>query len=127
VVTNRRLLLGPLDVGLAEEILEHVLGKAGVSDLDFAESILSKYGPRNPRTVWLRHVTDVQPVGASWRGGPGLMIRTDTDEEITLRIVHKPRAFTFGSKNGEARDTFIQVLREAVAAAKTVAPPSGSA
>jgi hypothetical protein len=126
VVTNRRLLLGPLDVGVAEDILHHLLGKTGVPDLDFAKSLLEKYGPRNPKTIWLRHVTDARPSrNAGVLGAAGISIRTDTDEAIDLKIVHKPTAPNWTSENNAARDRFVLTLREAVESAKAAPPPSG--
>ena len=126
VVTNRRLLLGPVDVGVAEDILQHLLGKTGVPDVDFAKSLLEKYGPRNPKTIWLRHVADVRSTrNAGVLGAAGSSIRTNTDERIDLKIVHKPTAPNWASENNTARDRFVLTLREAVEAAKTAAPPTG--
>ncbi len=118
VVTNRRLLIGPLDVGLAESIVSYGLTRAGVPGVDFVKSVLSRYAPMNPRTIWLRHVTSVQPTnGATLFKAPGLRIATATDEAIDLAIVHSPRAMNFSRKNIEARDRAIEVLRDAVAVA----------
>lgn len=119
VVTNRRLLLGPLDVGLAEIILD----KGGVPDVEFVKSILSQYAPSNPKTIWLRHVVDVQPTNnASLFRAPGVSLRTDTDEEIKLAIVHSPKAMNRNPGNTTARDRFVSLLRGAIDAAKAASP-----
>lgn len=49
VVTNRRMLFGPLDTSLAEEILSYGFDKAGVPGIDFVKSVLERYGPRSCR------------------------------------------------------------------------------
>jgi hypothetical protein len=52
VVTTRRLLLGPLDVALAEDILAYVLGKENVPGVDVVQKVLDQYGPKNRETIW---------------------------------------------------------------------------
>jgi hypothetical protein len=119
VITNRRLLIGPLDVGLAQDIVSYGLTGAGVPGVDFVKSVLSRYASMNPRTIWLRHVTSVQPTnGPTLFKAPGLRITTATDETIDLAIVHAPKSMSISRKNAEARDRAIQVLEDAVAAAK---------
>jgi hypothetical protein len=117
IVTNRRLLLGPLDVGLAKDILSFGLGKA--AGIDFVKSVLERYAPTQPRTIWVQHVLGVQPTnGPSLFKAPGLRISTATQEQIELRIVHKPTALNIAGANIGARDEAVRVLREAVASAK---------
>jgi hypothetical protein len=119
IVTNRRLMLGPLDTGLAQDILSFGLGKAGVPGVDFVKTVLQRYAPSQPQTIWLKHVADVQPTnGPSLFKAPGLRITTATQEQIDLRIVHKPTAPSIAGANASARDQAVRVLREAVAAAK---------
>jgi hypothetical protein len=123
VVTNRRLLMGPLDTGLALEIdayvLDHTMGGGG----DLLKSILSQYAPMSPKTLWLRHVVDVEPTNnASLFKAPGLRITTDTQEVFNLGIVATPTTMNRNPKNNSVRDKAVQVIRAAVQAAKA-APP----
>lgn len=124
VVTNRRLLFGPLDTGLAEEILSYGLDKAGVPGVDFVKSILERYGPRSPKTLWLRHVTQVVPTNnASLFKAPELRIDTATQEIINMQIVHEPRAMSRNPQNNLARDRAVSILRAAAEAASAAAGP----
>jgi hypothetical protein len=123
VVTNRRLLIGPLDTGLALEIDAYVLNQISSGGGDLVKSVLSKYAPMNPTTFWLRHVVDVQPTNnASWFKAPGLRITTDTEQVINLGIVVTAKTMSRNPKNNDARDRAVQVIRAAVQAAKA-APP----
>jgi hypothetical protein len=120
VVSNRRLLFGPLD----EEILSFGLDKAGVPGVDFVRSILERYGPRSPKTLWLRHVTQVAPThDAGLFKAPGLRINTATGEVFNLQIVHSPRAMSRDPKNNLARDRAVATIQAAAEAAKAVPGP----
>jgi hypothetical protein len=119
VVTNRRLLIGPLNTSIAQEILGWLGGKAGVPGIDVAKSVLGKYGPMSPKQIWLRHVTAVAPGGnGGWFKPPTLQITTDDKQSIELRVVWKPTAMSKDSKNRAARDGFVAILETAVEAAK---------
>jgi hypothetical protein len=123
VVTNRRLLMGPLDARMALEIDAYVVNRATSGVGDLIKSVLSDYGPMNPKTLWLRHVVDVQPTNnASWFKPPSLRITTDTEQAFDLGIVATPTTMSRNPKNNSVRDRAVQVIRAAVQAAK-VAPP----
>src|SRR5882672_11182681 len=55
IVTNRRLLMGPIDTGIALDIETYIVNKAGGPG-DLIKSVLGRYSPMNPQTIWLRHV-----------------------------------------------------------------------
>jgi hypothetical protein len=121
VVTNRRLLMGPIDTGIALGIDAYVLNKAVPGGGDLLKSVLGHYAPMNPTTLWLRHVVDVQPTnGASLFKPPGLEIRTDTDQVFKIGIVATPTTMTVSPQNKAARDRALEVIRAAVEAAKAV-------
>lgn len=119
VVTNRRLLMGPLDTKLALDIDAYLLNQAVPGGGDLVKNVLTHYAPMNPKTLWLRHVVDVQPTNnASLFKPPGLRITTDTEQVFNLGIVASAKTMNFKPKNNEARDRAVQVIREAVQAAK---------
>jgi hypothetical protein len=124
VVTNRRLLMGPLDTGLAEEVDAYILDKATPGGGDLLKKILSHYTPMKPTTLWLRHVVDVQPTNnAGWLiKPPRLQITTDTEQVFSLGIVATPKTMSRDPQNNGIRDRAVQVIRAAVEAAKA-APP----
>jgi hypothetical protein len=125
VVTNRRLLMGPLDTGVALAIDTHILNEAVPGGGDLVKSVLAKYAPMSPATIWLRHIVDVQPTnGASLFKPPGLRLETDTDQVFDLGVVASPTTWNRSPKNTTARDRMVGVLRTAVASAKTAAPPA---
>jgi hypothetical protein len=119
VITNRRLLMGPLDTRIAEEIDAYVLNKAIPGGGDLVKAILTAYGPMNPTTLWLRHVVDVQPTNnARWWKPPGLRITTDTEQTFNLGVVADPKTRNGNPKNNAVRDRAVEVIRAAVQAAK---------
>ena len=123
VVTNRRLLMGPIDTGIALDIDAYVLN-AVPSGGDLLKNVLGHYAPMNATTLWLRHVVDVQPTNnASLFKAPGLQIRTDTEQVFDLRIVATPTTMNLSPKNTVARDRAVEVIRAAIDAAKAV--PAG--
>jgi hypothetical protein len=124
VVTNRRLLMGPLDVRMALDIDAYVLDHAAAGVGGFVKDVLSHYGPMNPTTLWLRHVVDVQPTNnASLFKPPGLRITTDTDQIFNVGIVASPKTMNLSKKNNGVRDRAVVLIRLAVQAAKA-APAS---
>ena len=126
VVTNRRLLLGPLSTKLAQEIDARVLNHVAPGSGDFMKSFLSGYAPMKPKTVWLRHVANVEATNkAGLFKAPGLRITTDTDEEINLGIVKSPTTWSPSPKNSPARDLAVETIAKAIEEAKArgVAPP----
>jgi hypothetical protein len=123
VVTNRRLLMGPLDVGMALEIDAYIVNKAAAGTGDFLKNVLSHYAPMSPKTLWLRHVVDVHSTNnASLFKAPGLEIRTDTEQVFKLGIVASPTTMNRDPKNNAVRDRAVEVIASAVHAAKS-APP----
>lgn len=126
VVSNRRLLMGPLDAGIALEIDAYVLDQAlpGAGAGGLLKNVLSQYAPKNPKTLWLRHVVDVQPTNnAGLFKAPGLRITTDTEEVFNIGIVATTTTPNLSKKNNGFRDRAIEVIRAAVAAAKAAPPP----
>jgi hypothetical protein len=123
IVTNRRLLIGPVDTGIAQDIDTYLLSTAGGPG-DVLKGVLSHYAPMNPKIIWLRHIVDVQPTNrASAFKAPGIRIATDTEESINISIVATPTTWTGSAKNNDARDRAIEVIRRAVAEAKAAVPP----
>ena len=120
VITNRRLLMGPLDTGLAMEIDAYALNHVTAGGGDLVKNVLSKYAPMNPTTtLWLRHIVDVRPTNdAGWLKPPGLRLTTDTEQVFDLGIVDSPKTMNRSPKNNETRDRAVAVLKQAVDAAK---------
>jgi hypothetical protein len=124
IVTNRRLLMGPIDTALALKIDTYILNKAGGPG-DLIKDVLSSYAPMKPTTVWLRHVVSVQPTNnASLFKAPGLRITTDTGQRIPLGIVTTPTTLSVRKENNTVRDRAVEVIQSAINAAKA-APPRG--
>src|SRR4051794_38235171 len=89
---------------------------------DLVKSVLSKYAPMSPMTLWLRHIVDVQPTNnAGLFKPPGLRLKTDTDQAFDLGIVKAVGTWNPSPKNNPARDRMVAVLRKAVEAAKAAA------
>jgi hypothetical protein len=119
VVTNRRLLMGPLDAGIALEIDAYLVDAAAPGGGSLVKNVLNQYAPMNPKTLWLRHVVDVRPTNnAGWFKAPGLQITTDTEQEFNLGIVATTTTMSRNPKNNAVRDRAVQVIRGAVEAAK---------
>lgn len=117
VVTNRRLLMGPLDTKIALEIETYVLGKAGVSGMDLLKNVLSSYAPMNPKSVALSHIADIQATNdASLFKAPGLRITTDSGDVFDLGVVATPTTWNPSPKNNVARDKAIALVKETMAA-----------
>jgi hypothetical protein len=113
VVTNRRLLIGPIDTGIAEKIFTHAPGGDVISE------VLSAYGPMSSTTLWLRHIVNVRPTNnASLFKPPGLEITTDTNQSFKLGIVDTPTTMNVRKINNATRDRAVQVIKEAVETAK---------
>jgi len=121
VITNRRLLMGPLDTGVAQEVDAYLLNAAvpgsGLGDL--VKNVLSRYGPMSPQTLWLRHVVAVEPTNnASLFKPPGLRITTSTEQVFDLGIVATPTTMSRSPANNGVRDRAVEVIRAASDAAK---------
>ena len=131
VVTNRRLLLGPISTGVAEEIDTWLLDKASAGAGDLVKSVLSQYAPMKPTTIWLRHVANVEATDdASWWTPwrmAGLRITTDTDQRYELGMVASVGTPSGSGKNNPVRDRALQTIAEAVASAKSAPPAAGDA
>jgi hypothetical protein len=125
VVTNRRLLMGPLDVGMALEIDAYVANKAAAGTGDFLKNVLGHYAPMSPKILWLRHVVEVHSTNnASLSKAPGLEIRTDTEQVFKLSIVASPTTINRDPNNTAVRDRAVEVIRSAVQTAKAAPPKS---
>lgn len=133
VVTNRRLLLAPIKLikGLSDkvalDVAAFVAGQMKVPGADLVKSILQDYGPFQPQTVWLRHISSVSagPNG-SWLSAPALVYVTDTEDEETLHVTRRG-LFTLNGdpRNKQARDEMVAVLQAAVLDAKAAPAPEG--
>ena len=123
VVTNRRLLMGPLDTGIALEIDAYILNKAVGGSGDLIKSVLNHYAPMSAKTLWLRHVVNVAPTNnAQFFKAPGLRVTTDTDQAIDIHIVATVTTRSGDPINNDFRDKAIDVIRNASAAAKGARP-----
>lgn len=119
VVTNRRLLLGPLDTRIALQIDTYLLDKTAGGGGSLLKSLLSEYAPMNPKTIWLRHVSSVEATNnASLFKAPGVRVTTATGEIIDLQIVETSTTMSVKRVNNAVRDRFVEVLQGAVASAK---------
>jgi hypothetical protein len=126
VVTNRRLLIGPIDTGIAQEINAYVINQAVPGGGDLVKNILSRYAPMSPKMLWLRHIVDVQATNnARLLKPPGIRLATDTDQVFDLGIVESTTTWNPSPKNNVARDRMVEVLRTAVQAAKGAPAPAG--
>lgn len=61
VVTNRRLLMGPIDTGIAMAVNAYVLNQAlpGVGAGGLLKDVLSQYAPKNPSIAALARIGDL--------------------------------------------------------------------
>jgi hypothetical protein len=120
VVTNRRLLIGPIDTALVTAILSG-LGKAvGAGDpVELLNNVLKSYGPMSSLTLWATHVADVQATnGASLFKAPGMRISTDTNQQIDFAVVTSPTSMSINPRNVAARVLAVQTIRTAMQQAK---------
>lgn len=125
VVTNRRLLLGPINVGLAKEINAYVLDQVVPGSGSVLKDVLEGYAPMNPTTLWLRHIVDVQPTNnAQLFKPPGLRITTNTDETFEIGVVKSQRHPNISGSNNDRRDEMLAVLRAAIESAKAAPSPA---
>lgn len=119
VVTNRRLLLGPIDTGIALQVDAYLLDKTAGGGGSLLKSLLSEYAPMNPKTVWLRHVSNVEATNnASLFKAPGVRVTTATGEVLDLGIVKTATTRSGNKDNNGVRDRLVRLLAEAVASAK---------
>lgn len=119
VVTNRRLMMGPLDTKIALEIDTYILGKAGVGGMDLLKNVLSSYAPMNPKSVALSHIADVQATSnARLFKPPGLRITTDSGDVFKLGVVATPTTWNPSPKNNVSRDEAVALIKEAMAPLK---------
>jgi hypothetical protein len=117
VVTNRRLLMGPLDTKTVLEIQTYILGKAGVGGMDLLKNVLSSYAPMNPKSVALSHIAGVEATNnASLFKAPGLRITTDSGDVFDLGVVATPTTWNPSPKNNASRDQAVALIKEAMTA-----------
>ncbi len=123
VVTNRRLMMGPLDTKIALEIDTYILGKAGVGGMDLLKNVLTSYAPMNPKSVALSHIADVQATNnAKLFKAPGLRITTDSGDVFELGVVTTPTTWNPSPKNNVSRDEAVALIKEAMASLKPGTP-----
>jgi hypothetical protein len=117
VVTNRWLLMGPLDTKIVLEIETYILGKAGVGGMDLLKNVLSNYAPMNPKSVPLSHVANVEATNnARLLKPPGLRFTTDSGDVFDLGVVATPTTWNLSPKNKVSRDRAVALINEAMAA-----------
>jgi hypothetical protein len=116
VVTNRRLMMGPLDTKIALEIDTYLLGKAGLGGMDLLKNVLTGYAPMNAKSVALTHVTGVEATNkGSLSKAPGLRVTTDSGDVFDLGVVATPTTWNPSPRNPVARDKAVALIKEAVA------------
>ena len=115
VVTNRRLLMGPLDTKIALEIETYLLGKAGLGGMDILKNVLGNYAPMNPKSVALTHIANVEATNEpSLFKAPGLRVTTDSGDVFNLGVVATPRTWNPSAKNKVARDQAVALIKKAM-------------
>jgi hypothetical protein len=130
VISNRRLLIGPLDTKIAQDIDAYILNQAvaGAGLGTLMKDVLSSYRPMNSKTLWLRHVVDVRPTNnAGWFKPPGLRITTNTEETYDLGIVATPTTMSRNPKNNVVRDAAVHLIGSAVRTSRAARPLRGYA
>jgi hypothetical protein len=124
VVTNRRLLIGPIDTRVALDIEAYLADQASGGSGGLIKDVLGHYAPMAPKTLWLRHVSSVRPThNAGLLRAPGLEVTTDTGETIKLVIVVSATTMSRDPRNNVMRDQAVTVITKAVADAQAAAPP----
>jgi hypothetical protein len=115
IVTNRRLLFGPIATALPKAIF----GEVDVPVLSSVTKILDAYEPLKSRDVFLRHVVSVvKGRDAGFTGAPTIRIHLATEEVIEYGIVASTLTPNPMPSNNEARDRALAVIIDAVAKAK---------
>lgn len=116
VVTNRRLLMGPLDTKAVLEIETYLLGKAGVGGMDVLKNLLGNYAPMNPKSVALSHIAKVEATNnASLIKAPGLRVTTDSGDVFDLGVVATTTTWNPSPKNNVSRDRAVALIQGAMA------------
>jgi hypothetical protein len=121
IVTNRRLLFGPIATALPKAIF----GEVDVPVLSSLTKILDAYEPLKSRQVFLRHVVSVEKGrNAGFTGAPTIRIRLATEEVIEYGIVAGTLTPNPMPVNNEVRDRALVLIADAVAKAKVAQPPA---
>ncbi|MBA3779981.1 MAG: hypothetical protein H0X16_11925 [Chloroflexi bacterium] len=63
LITNRRLMFGPVDVGLARVLSLEPLAAVGAPGIGIVKAALDAYEPLKQKQIWLRHIKTVEPKG----------------------------------------------------------------
>jgi hypothetical protein len=115
LVTSRRLLFAPIDLGLLETIARYIADKASIPGADLAGTIIDQVKAYVAREIWLRHIVSVEPNGnGGWFKAPGVRIRTASGETLEFGIVKTSISSNKDPENLVARDRLITLLRAAV-------------
>jgi len=119
VVTNRRILFGPVDTALVRSIGFEALSALGAPGIDIVKAALDAYEPLKQKQIWLRHIRSVDALGtASLFSPPKIVIVTATNERIEYGIVATTTTPNGDTRNNGVRDLAVQVLRTAVGLAR---------
>jgi hypothetical protein len=125
VVTNRRLLFGPVRTDFVRAIGLGGAGAAGVPGTGFVKSLLDAYEPLKQKQIFLRHVVAITPGrNAGWTGPPTFRLTLDTESILEYGIVASTLTPNPSPANNVARDRAIDVISRAVAQAKAGAGPA---
>ena len=117
IVTNRRLLLGPINVALARAFVEGAGDLAGVGWVAHVKGLLDAYEPLKKREIWLRHVVSVEPKGSSsLLAPPKVRLLLATEEVLEWGVVKSTSTPNFSKENEVARDRCVATIRSAIAA-----------
>lgn len=115
LVMNRRLLFGPIDIGLARVVALDGVQAAGVRGLGMVKGLLDAYEPLKQKQIWLRHVKAVEAKGkASLFSLPKIRITTVTDEVVEYGIAKSTTTPNIHPGNNAKRDEAISVIRDAM-------------
>lgn len=119
VVTNRRLLFGPIETAMARAIVFDGGDAIGVPGAGLAKALLDAYEPLKQKQIFLRHITSVDSGGGGGLfSAPSLKIKTATDEVIEYGIVRSTLTPNIDPANREIRDQAVALITAAVLAAR---------
>jgi hypothetical protein len=119
VVTNRRLLFGPISTELVRAMGTGGAEAAGLPGASIIKAMLDAYEPLKQKQIFLRHITGVAAGrDAGWTGAPTIRISLDTESTLEYGIVMSTRSPNPLPGNNIARDHALVVIRAAVAEAK---------
>jgi hypothetical protein len=116
IVTNRRLLFGPIDVAFPRAIVEGTGDLAGITGMGLVKGLLDAYEPLKKREIWLRHVLRVDSAGlSSLFSPPKIRLTLATEEVLEWGVVKSTSTASISKDNEVARDRCVATIRAAIA------------